>query len=250
MNRRLLSVLAASALVGLGACSSSTTTATTTSAGPAATSAAKAPAPTAGSTVGGAVLASRMVEALTKAGSGKATITTEGGTGAAAAAITGTTEFSIGSDGQMASKASLTAAGLSMDVIAVGGLVYIKSAALKASNGAPWVKIDPNGTDTISKTMGGQLKGATDPRQQIEAYKGSTATFVGTEGDLNHYTLSGLGGATAAAVGVDMWLDGQDRPTKTTVAASGMKIVSTYTDYGSPVRVTAPPADQVGTYGG
>lgn len=249
MKRRLVSVLAASALVALGACSSSSTTATTASTA-AAPSATKAPAPTAGATIGGAVLASRMVEALTKAGSGKATITTEGGTGAAANAMTGTTEFSIGADGQISSKGTINAAGLSMDVIAVGGVVYLKSSAIKASNGAPWVKIDPKGTDTISKTMGSQLKDATDPRQQIEAYKGSTATFVGTEGDLFHYTLSGLGGATAGAVAIDMWLDGQDRPAKTTVSSSGLKFVSTYSDFGAPVTVTAPAADQVGTYGG
>lgn len=244
MKRRLLVLLSVSALAGLGACSSSsTTTATSTTANQPTTS--TPAAPSVGSTASGAVIGARMVDAMTKAGSGKAVISSEGATGAGA--LTGDVAYTIAKDGSIASKGTVNVAGQSMEVISTGGMFYLKSAMVKASNGAPWVKIDPNGTDPLSKQLAPTLKSSADPRTQIEALKSSTATFVGTEGGLSHYKLSGLGGATVGAADVDVWLDSQDRPTKTTVTASGAKISSTYTDWGTPVTIAPPPADQVGT---
>ena len=46
---------------------------------------------------------------------------------------------------------------------------------------------------------------------------------------------------------VDLWLDDQDRPAKMTTTTSGVTMQVTYSDWGAPVTITAPPADQVGS---
>ncbi|MEI2766253.1 MAG: hypothetical protein V9F82_11280 [Dermatophilaceae bacterium] len=233
MKSRLLVLLSVSALVGLGACTSSpTTTATSTTATT--------------STIDGAVIGARMVEAMTKAGSGKGVVTTEGG--GAGLALTGETLYSIAKNGTLDSKGTLTVGGQPMDVVAVGGTFYIKSAMFPSANGAPWVKIDPDATDAVSKQISARLSGTTDPRQQIEALKGFAATLVGTEGGLTHYKLTGAGSASATTGGpeVDVWLDSSDRPAKQIGTLAGVKVITVYSEWGTPVTIAAPPADQVG----
>lgn len=77
----------------------------------------------------------------------------------------------------------------------------------------------------------------------------AAATKVGVEGGLTHYRVSGLEKGQAA----DLWVDGQDRPMKLTATspgasagASGGTVEIVYSDWGAPITVTAPPADQVG----
>ena len=63
-----------------------------------------------------------------------------------------------------------------------------------------------------------------------------------------------MGGSTATAspsvapVKARYTLDGQDRPTKMTVDAEGQTISIVFADWGKPVTVEVPPADQIGTF--
>jgi len=58
------------------------------------------------------------------------------------------------------------------------------------------------------------------------------------------------GGAGSQAMPFDLWVDGQQLPKKMTMnmamtATEKMNMTMTYRDYGKPVNITAPPADQV-----
>jgi hypothetical protein len=43
-------------------------------------------------------------------------------------------------------------------------------------------------------------------------------------------------------------LDAENRPTAMTVDVQGQQVKITFGDWGKPVSITAPPADQVGTF--
>ncbi|MBO2451335.1 LppX_LprAFG lipoprotein [Actinomadura barringtoniae] len=62
--------------------------------------------------------------------------------------------------------------------------------------------------------------------------------------------MAKAGGAGSQAMPFDLWVDGQQLPKKMTMsmamtATEKMNMTMTYKDYGKPVDITAPPADQV-----
>lgn len=249
-----LALVAALALSGCGG-GSATATAPATGANSAAPTSA-APAAPAGIT-DGKVLAQRLNDALTKAGSGKAVMTMSGmSTAAASGSMEGTTEFVVKGD-RMDTKATMTIMGKAVEVRSIGGVMYIKGLMPAAAiGGKSWVKIDPNGTDAFSKQMAPSLQQSGDIRAQIDMYAGATVTLVDTTNGVSHYKLTGLTGAPAATgstagaapQSVDVWMDSQDRPTKMTVTAPGANVEVTYSDFGSPITVEAPPAADVGVF--
>jgi hypothetical protein len=104
--------------------------------------------------------------------------------------------------------------------------------------------------------MAPSLQQSGDIRAQIDMYAGATVTLVDTTNGVSHYKLTGLTGAPAATgstagaapQSVDVWMDSQDRPTKMTVTAPGANVEVTYSDFGSPITVEAPPAADVGVF--
>jgi hypothetical protein len=245
----LVATLSLSACGGAAAPTTAPAAATTTAAGdsassPAATTAATTPANTPAATgdLDGTGIAAKMVMALIKAGSGRYDMVSSGSAGGQQATMTAKSEFVV-VNGAMDSKATMTIAGSSMEVISVGGVMYLKG-LFKAKNGKPWVKIDPNGTDAFSKQMAPQLKSAADLRSQVEVYQGSKATLVGTDGGVRHYRLTGV--SSAPTQPFDLYLDAQDRPVKVTTTSSSVNMTITYSGFGDPITVSAPPADQVG----
>jgi len=223
---------------------SSTTSSATTSATTSATSSATTSATSSGpgtSDSGSAsaeALGDRMAKAMVAAKSGKGQATATG-----TASLDMTMEFVFVEPTKMDMHANMKTSGMNLEMVIKGGTFYMKGLPAGVTGGKPWIKADPNGTDPFSKQMSTQLQSMGDPRQITRSFSGGTAKLIGQEGDLTHYTVTGApGGAT-----VEIYVDKQDRPAKFVVTASGITANVAYSDWGAPVTVTEPPADQVGT---
>lgn len=252
MKKSLVPSVALSGVLALGlaACgstasptsSSSTSSGSSTSStsGPGTTS--SAPAQAAGDSADAAVLATRISDAMVKAKSGKGKISTTGGP--AAATTTGTLQFAIDGSTTLA-QGSFTVSGMTLETITKGGVIYLKGLPAQMTGGRPWVKIDPKGTDPLSKTMAQLGDNNGDPRALVDSFKGGKATVKSTRGDTTTYAITG---AKALAGGtLEVTVDGRDLPSVFTVTTSGVTVTAEYSDWGAPVSITEPPADQVGS---
>jgi hypothetical protein len=149
--------------------------------------------------------------------------------------------------------------------------------------GKPWVKIDTNGTDPLSQTLGAavkEFKENGDPSQMVKQLQ-AAGEITGTKKeqlngkDTTHYTvtvdvnkmianqqdpqLKQLMEAAAKAgittYPLDVWLDSDGLPARlsantpvtdpTSQKTQEVKFQADYTDWGKQVNVTAPPADQI-----
>lgn len=232
---------ATTASSGSTATPAATTSATQTTSAAAPASAAPASAAPVGD-LDGTGIASAMVMASLKAGSGSFDMKTTSTANGATVTMTGTSQYVV-VNGAMDSEATMSFNGVTMDMINVGGVMYIKG-MFTSKDGKPWVKIDPEGTDSLSKQLAPTLKQSADLRTQVEMYKGSTATLVDTVNGVRHYRLVGVAGAPTQPF--DIYLDDQDRPVKVTTTSASMDMTVTYSGYGKPVTVKAPPASLVG----
>ena len=253
MKTTSIAAVALAAALGLSACGSSDSGsgAASKSSGTSSSSSSSttsAPSLKAGDTVDGAELATRMTDAMVKAGSGAVTMDL-GSSGSAKG------EFAM-NGGKMEQDMTMEIQGQTLEVVSAGGVIYMKG--LPGSQ-KPWVKIDPKGNDPLSKMFAGLTGDMGDPRQLAKALKGSKATVVSSSADENVYdvtidpnTLLGSSGQTAAPsakpVKARYTLDAQDRPTKMTVEAEGQTITIAFTDWGKSVKIAVPPASQVGTF--
>ncbi|MGX7824345.1 hypothetical protein ACTG9Q_04565 [Actinokineospora sp. 24-640] len=157
----------------------------------------------------------------------------------------------------------------------VDDLVYMKFPQ-ELVPGKPWVKIDPKSDNEMAKSMGDVIDQAkrTDPRSMLEqlAKSGTIKDFKSDTIDgqeTTHYTieveLSKLGdaelGMDPAAIkelekaGVktltyEVWVNEENLPlrfvTEVPVMNQKVSVQADYTDWGTPVDVEAPPANQVG----
>lgn len=250
MKTTSIAVVALTAALGLSACGSSDSAApaASASASTSSTSSAAAGAAQVGEAVDGAALATRMTDAMIEAGSGTVSMDL-GAQGSAKGSFTM-------KDGAMEQSMEMAIQGQTLQIISSDGLIYMKG--LPGST-KPWVKIDPKGTDPVSKMFAGLTGEMGDPRQLASALKGSKATVVSRTADESVYdvtidpsTLTGGSTATASPaaqpVTARYTLDASDRPTTMTVDAQGQTISITFADWGKPVTITVPPADQVGTF--
>ena len=202
----------------------------------------------AGATVDGGELATKMTDAMVKAGSG--TITLDLGTEGKA-----TGSFSM-KGGVMEQQMTMPIEGQTMQIVSTGGVIYMKG--LPGSK-KPWVKIDPRADDPVSQMFAGLAGDMGDPRQLAKALEGSKATVVSSTADASTYDVTidpkALLGGAAASVAPDAQpvkarytLDADNRPTLMTVDVQGQSLKVTFGDWGKAVTITAPPADQVGTF--
>lgn len=159
----------------------------------------------------------------------------------------------------------------------VGGKLYAKvpdSARDQVAGGKPWVTVSPDGNDPLSEVLGGslsQLAEQNDPARTLDQVRtagtltaSDTTTLDGVAA--THYRvdvdLAELGtrlpaglppdAHPAAEVPLDLWLDDADRPLQLTLdltpaTTGGARITARYSGWGSPVSVTAPAPDEVGT---
>jgi hypothetical protein len=168
-----------------------------------------------------------------------------------------------------------------IQVVYLDKAIYMKSAQLsQATNGKPWLKMD---LGKEAQQSGFSLDALMNQSQQVnpaEQTKMLTASKdvkeVGTETingvKTTHYTgsitvaeaMAKLDAKTrqqlkkvyddvgATKINFELWADGQQLPrkltTKVAVPQGNMSNTIIYEDYGSPVNVSAPPADQVGDF--
>jgi hypothetical protein len=237
--------LALAAALGLSACGSAGDDAGASSSGskPSAASGAKA-----GATVDGGALATKMTDAMVKAGSG--TISMDLGTEGKA-----TGSFAI-KGGVIEQQMAMPIQGQPMEIVSTGGIIYRKG--LPGSK-KPWVKIDPRADDPVSQMFAGMAGDMGDPRQLAKALEGTKATVVSSTADASTYDvtidpttlLGGAAGSVAPSTGpvkARYTLDAQNRPTVLVVDVQGQKLTITFGDWGKPVTITTPPADQVGAF--
>jgi hypothetical protein len=244
MKRTTIAAAALAAALGLAGCGSATDSGSGTAAKSSSPAAVKS-----GDSVDGAALAKRMTDAMVAAGSGSMAMDF-GGQGKASGSF-------VMKDSSMEQQMTMEIQGEKLEVVSLGGVIYMKG--LPGSE-KPWVKIDPKADDPVSKMFAGLGGQDNDPRQFAKALQGTRAKVVGTSGDTTEYEvtidptklLGGTGGSTAAPsvapVTAHYTLDKQDRPTLMTTQVQGQTLKITFSDWGKKSTITAPPADQVGTF--
>lgn len=242
--------LALVAVLGLAACGDAgtkTQSGSKASSGSSSASSGSSAGLSAGATVDGRELAMRMAAAMIKAGSG--TLSMDLGTDGKA------TGSFVMKGGVMEQQMTMPIQGMTMQIVSTGGIIYMKG--LPGSK-KPWVKIDPKGNDPISQMMAGLTGDMGDPRQLAKALQGTKATVVSSTAAGSTYdvtidpkALLGSGAAAAPSAGpvkARYTLDAQDRPTAVVVQVQGQSVKISLGDWGKPVSIKAPPADQVGTF--
>ncbi len=266
MKRTILTALALSGALALGACGS-TDTDTGTKAG----SSQEAPAASSakvGDTVDLAELATKSSAAVKDKGT--AFVAMELG---ADGVMEGGVDFSGASP-----KMSMTtkAEGETMQIVYLDKVMYMGGDSFAdLTGGKKWIKIDPEGDDLMSKSMGpmlGQMESAIgNPAEALKAYEGAKATVTKVEEDATTYSVkltkeqlaagvkaqaAGIPGVTEEAlkqlpdgVTYEMKLsDGYLPMTVETDLGNGEKMTMIYARWGEPVDVKAPAASEVGTF--
>ncbi len=227
-----------------------------------------AEAPGGGETVPGAELGQRMLDAMTAA-------QTASFTGETSGSAATTTEGVIRIERDSTSTRAVTQAqGQSIEIVVLpeGAFANLGDAATDPAR--PWLLITPDSADPVAAAIGQFLdsfKASSDPRSSVEVYRqAGDFTLVGTEDidgvEATHYSgaippqalLSTFPEEMRAGLEpllgtelfpVDVWLDGDDHPVRfvQTATIQGAETTSTqsFSAWGEPVEIVAPPADQV-----
>ncbi|QIM20041.1 hypothetical protein G7075_00955 [Phycicoccus sp. HDW14] len=266
MKRTIVTALALSGALALGACGS--TTADTGTGSKAGTSQeAPAAAVKVGDTVDLAELATKSSAAVKDKGSAHMTMDL-GAEGKAEADV----DYS-GTSPKMAM--TMTVSGEKLDLVYVDKVMYMGGASFaQMAGGKKWIKIDPNGKDQMSQMMGpmlGQMESSmSNPAEQLKGFEGAKATVKSIEGGNTTYTVKLTKEQLAAAVkkqaaGVpglteeslkqmpdgmtyDLTFDKDQLPLTMSMDVSGQALKMTYSKWGEPVSIKAPAASEVGTF--
>ncbi|WP_199432454.1 hypothetical protein [Qaidamihabitans albus] len=181
---------------------------------------------------------------------------------------------------------TMDAQGQSMEMRFVDRTMYIKmpEEMSGSTGGKPWIKISPDGSDPMSQAIGpmfDQMAEQNDPSKTLEQIQ-QAGTITNSEKttldgqDVTHYWIDldfakladqAPGNLTPEQVQqlagkidklpMELWLNGDQLPVQVTMdmgaiaeaagaPGQGGSMVMKYTDWGAPVDVQAPPADQVG----
>lgn len=269
MNRKLITgVVAGSALssvLALSACGSSTDAkpvAKTTPSVSATAHTMSASSAARGGVVDGKMLATMVADAMVASKTAHMALATNGKPG-------GEGDYKFGNPVSVDMKMSQQ--GMDLEIVQTDGAVYVKGIPGLPK---PWLKVNPQGTDAFSKAMSsmGDLSKSSDPRAAISMMNGVKGRDLGTArvGGVatRHFAfkikLSAYGkllspqmlkaakGTIKDPIATDYWLGDDNLPRKVTsvVTLKGGKKQSTqitYSDWGKPVNIVAPPAAQVAT---
>jgi hypothetical protein len=158
-------------------------------------------------------------------------------------------------------------------MVLVNQVIYLKAPQLSRATGnasKPWVKIDLTDPKNPFRASFRGLVDQADPSKLTQTFKSIKGLRnLGTEHvggvDATHYKVT-IGVAAAARAGgadasqirraglpktanVNVWIDARQRPVRISMSVGSLAKVSlSFTRWGAPVTVTAPPASQVGTY--
>ena len=183
-----------------------------------------------------------------------------------AASSTGSGEADLSGE-EVASRVTQEVQGAgTVDAVVLDGLFYVKSAQL---SGEKWLKIDPKAKDGLGALVG-SLGGNSDPAKLLQVMnQASEVTAEGQEEvggvETTKYHVVLPRKAFAATLGAnpqitqmlpeqvefDMWVDGDDlvrkQASELTVAGQETASTITYSGFGEPVQIEAPPASQTTT---
>lgn len=168
-----------------------------------------------------------------------------------------------------AMKMSMDAAGQQIEMIFVDKALYFGGTmAAQLGAGKKWLKIDPKGTDAFSKQMApllGQMStAAQDPTKALGALSGVKATVGSVDGRDTTYAVSldkaqveqmlrasgvnGLAGAPEpVGLSYKITLDADSLPVTVVTTTGGVDSTISFTKWGQPVDISAPPASEVGS---
>lgn len=165
--------------------------------------------------------------------------------------------------------------GQRIEIVAVGGVTFVKGGS--GTSPKPWFKLDPKGTDAFSKSMSAvnDVSRSLDPRLLVSMMEGVKGKDMGTEqvgGEpTEHYEFeipfSGASrmlspealkvmrgmlkqGTLKMPMATDFWVGGDNLPRRVVIVmeVSGLNQTTeaTFSAWGKPVKIVAPPAAQVG----
>lgn len=269
MKRTVLSVVALSGALVLGACGSDaapTGAKASTSASPSA--AAEASGAKVGDVVALSDLAEKSSAAVKEKGTAHMTMTAPG-----AGEIEADVDFS-GASPKMSM--SVAQEGESVDMVYVDKVMYMGGESFtELTGGKKWIKIDPDGDDMMSKMMGpllGQMESSMgNPAEQLKAYGDADAKVTAVKDGITTYEVTltkaqlskamksqeeALPGLSEEALKqipdegmtYSMSVDETYLPTTLEMELSGQAIDMEYSKWGEPVDITAPKASDVGTF--
>jgi hypothetical protein len=154
-----------------------------------------------------------------------------------------------------AMKMTMSMGGMDIDLIVLGGKVYVKGIPGAAAEGK-WAQFDKN--SPVAKSMLESASGADPTRMFDEFEKALTdVRYVGPETvdgeQLQKYAVkldttkvqTGDAASLPKTIDYDVWLDSKDRMRKVTFDLSGVKADMRMDKYGEPLDIKAPPASQV-----
>lgn len=176
----------------------------------------------------------------------------------------GTGEADLSGD-ELSSTVDLDTPQGTVSVIATDGLFYLKIPQLTSDG--KWLEVDPEADSGLGALIG-QLGGSADPAASIEVLGDATEVTPTGEEEIAGVATTGYRvvlprEAIAESIGADpritqllpeeldydVWVDADDlvRRVTSTVEVQGTSSTTTvtYTDYGQPVDIEAPPAGQV-----
>ncbi len=202
-----------------------------------------------GDTIDGAALATAMKDAFKDGTTGHMSMDM-------GSMITAEGDFKV-ADGKQDSTMSMEMSGTKIEMISVGGVIYMKSPLF--AGGTKWVKMDA----TTAGNSGTPDLNSFDPATISKAFAGmkakvtaKTADTTTVQMDLDLKKLvaamgdnSAISSATASlpeSIPVTYTIDNQGRPTETTMNM-GMDVKVTYSDWGKSVSIEAPPSSEVTT---
>lgn len=218
-----------------------------------------------------------VAKASSAAKTAKATITSSG----AGQDVVGEGVFAFGTPASASYNVSVDSDGQKQEIglILVDGKVYLKLGDLgQQQGGKTWVKVDPKGTDPLSKsfaTLADSLTDAGDVASSIKLLQaGATVKDLGSESvdgvaatkylittDIAEALKTATGAtktglqqlkdSSVTKVTATLWVDAQNLPVQYQQVSKAKGVEATtnvrYSDWGKPVSITAPPASQVGT---
>lgn len=156
---------------------------------------------------------------------------------------------------------SMSVSGMTLEILMVDNVMYMKGFPEAMTGGKPWVKIDGNGTDAFSKQMRQSMEQGNDPAAMATMMDGAELTKVDETDGITHYAVrmptasyvktlpkaqaDSIAKTLGDSLDVDYYVDADYLPTKVTMKQAQMAIE--YKDWGSAQAIVAPPAGTVGT---